>query len=119
MIGCLLGCSDSGVPKKLIPQKQMENILWDMTLADQFAMQYLKKDSAVHSFKDSVTRLYDEVFAIHHITKDEFKESFQYYTNHPEITKVMFDTLFARGNRMRTEVYKHPVRPPTKTLIAK
>jgi hypothetical protein len=110
---CLCACSgERGAPKKLIPQKKMEDIIWDMTQADQFATQYLKKDSSVHNLKAETMKMYDEIFAIHHVTKDEFKENFQYYTSHPELTKMIFDSLFARGTRERGDIYKNPLKPP-------
>ena len=99
---CLGACSNElSAPKKLIPKEKMEDIIWDMTQADQFATQYLKKDSSVHNLKTETMKMYDEIFAIHHVTKDEFKENFQYYTSHPELTKMIFDSLFARGTRQR------------------
>jgi len=116
---CLGACSGDHEPKKLIPQEKMEDILWDMMQADQFVQQYLKKDSSVHNLKGETMKMYDEIFAIYHVTKDEFKDNFQYYTSHPLLTKIIFDSLFARGVRQRGDVYKHPVNPPARQLLPK
>jgi len=104
----LAGCSsDSDVPKGIIGKDDMGKILWDLMQADQFSLQYMIKDSAKINVKKETIKLYQEVFQVHHVSKDEFQKSFQFYIAHPEITKVMFDSLSARANRQRGEVYRH------------
>jgi len=101
----LFACSDeNAIPKKIIPQSEMQKILWDMLLADRYTSQFLAKDTT-KIIKIENLRLYDQVFQIHKITKTQFKESFEFYLQHPKLTKVMFDSLNAGANKMRGEVY--------------
>jgi hypothetical protein len=97
----------------------MQKILWDIIQADQFNIQFLKKDSAKVNVKEETMKLYDEIFQIHHVSREQFKKSYQYYINHPEITKPMLDTLAARANLQRTEMYKRPTRPETPVVTPK
>ncbi|MFI5153831.1 MAG: DUF4296 domain-containing protein [Chitinophagales bacterium] len=107
----LLGaCSDATVvPGKIIAMNDMEKIIWDMVQTDQFSIQYLKKDSARFNVRMETMKLQDQVFQIHHISKQKFQESLQYYLSHPELTKILFDSLSAKATRLRTEVYRRPV----------
>ena len=101
----LVSCSnDKEIPKKIIPQKEMQTILWDLLLADRYASQYISKDTTKH-IKIENLKLYDQVFQIHKITKAQFIESFDYYLQRPDLTKVMFDSLSAGANSRRGEVY--------------
>ncbi len=73
--------------------------MWDMIQADQFSKQFLLKDSAKSNVKIETMKLYDEVFQIHHVSKDEFQKSYQFYISRPDIFKVIMDSISAQGNR--------------------
>ncbi|MBN9381617.1 MAG: DUF4296 domain-containing protein [Chitinophagaceae bacterium] len=113
---CILliaGCSEKDkIPSGVIDKEEMEKILWDMMLADQYAANYIIKDSSKVNVKMETLKLYEEVFRLHKITRDEFRKSFQFYQGRPDITRVMFDSLVARGNRARMENYTRPPQPP-------
>ncbi len=84
----------------------MENILWDMIRADRFANQFLVHDSV--NRKRKTFELYENVFHIHHISRDEFLKSYKFYLGRPDITKVMFDSISVRAERRRSDVYRIP-----------
>ena len=84
----------------------MQHILWDLIQADQYAKQFLLKDSSKKNIRVETIKLYQEVLQIHHITKDQFKKSYQFYLTRPDLTKNIFDSLAASGNRRRKEIYK-------------
>jgi Domain of unknown function (DUF4296) len=115
--GCLafllltgIGCSDkNSVPSGILSREKMENVLWDMIQADQYSALYLAKDSAHINTKMENLRLYDQVFRLHQVTREEFRKSYQYYLDHPVLNQVLFDSLISRGNRLRTESYSRPI----------
>jgi hypothetical protein len=115
--GCLafllltgIGCSDkNSVPSGILSREKMENVLWDMIQADQYSTLYLAKDSAHINTKMENLRLYEQVFLLHQVTREEFRKSYQYYLDHPALNQVLFDSLISRGNRLRTESYSRPV----------
>ena len=112
------GCSDkNSVPSGILPREKMENVLWDMIQADQYAT-VLAKDSTAHiaDLKVERLRLYDQVFRLHDVSREKFQKSYQYYSDHPELSQELFDSLLVRGNKLRSEEYAHPAaRPSVKT----
>lgn len=102
-----VACSDDKkVPSNVIAKDEMESILWDMMLADRYSAQYLLKDSLKMDVKLETFKLYEQVFQVHKITREEFLKSYKYYLQRPDITKVIFDSLAARGSRQRDLMYK-------------
>jgi len=105
---CFASCGNSdNVPGNIIPKDSMAVILWDIIQADQFSTQYMVRDSARINVKAETMGLYQDIFRIHHTTKEEFQKSYQYYLAHPDITKLMLDSLSARANRRRGEAYRN------------
>jgi hypothetical protein len=102
----LFACSQSGpVPKNVLPPKKMEAVLWDAILADETADYYIQKDSSVNALTKHV-HLYQQLFQIHKITKEDFKRSLQFYENHPLLLKPIFDSLQKKSERVT-----HNVKP--------
>jgi hypothetical protein len=107
-----IGCSDKkSVPSGILGREDMQNVLWDMIQADQYST-YLTKDSAHINVKLEDLRLYDQVFQLHHISREKFSESYKYYMAHPELTQTLLDSMLAMGNRVRAETYSRPVVKP-------
>ena len=108
-------CSDkNSTPSGILSREDMQKVLWDMIQADQYAA-YLAKDSAHINLKMEDLRLYDQVFQLHHVSREEFSKSYKYYMDHPELTQTLFDSLLAMGNRARNESYSRPVSRPVST----
>jgi hypothetical protein len=110
------GCSEKDkIPSDVIGKEEMEKILWDMMLADQYSANYLVKDSARVNVKMETLKLYEEVFRLHKVSREEFRKSFQFYQGRPDITRTMFDSLLTKGNRARMENYTRP--PATSPVV--
>jgi Domain of unknown function (DUF4296) len=80
------------------------------------------KDSAGHitriNVKAETLKLYEEVFRLHDVSREEFSKSYQYYLAHPELNQMLFDSLISLGNRLRTESYSRPNYNRTPAVIA-
>lgn len=99
-------CTNKGkVPSDVLSQEDMGKVMWDMIQADRFSLQYLTRDTSLN-IKTENFKLYEQVFQVHKITRDEFIHSYKFYLSRPDLNKVIFDTLAARGDRRRTELYK-------------
>jgi hypothetical protein len=108
----VISCGDkNSVPSHIIPREKMEKILWDMILADQYSTYYLAKDSAKINVKKETLKLYQQVFQLQQVSFDEFRKSYKYYIDHPSLSKTLFDSLVARGNRQRTESFDPSKKP--------
>jgi Domain of unknown function (DUF4296) len=113
----LTGCSKkNSVPKDILQPEKMENILWDMSLADEFVINYVMKDSALNK-KDESTKRYQQIFTIHKTNRDDFKRSLQFYENHPVLFKPILDSLSAKQQTDMAEQYK-PKTPPAVSVAA-
>ncbi len=77
-----------------------------MIEADQFSKQFIVKDSAKKNVNLETMKLYNQVFQIHHISKEQFQKSYQFYISRPDILKIVFDSLSAQGSRRMQEVYQ-------------
>jgi hypothetical protein len=118
ILAMALGCSDKNrVPSGVLPRQKMEDVLWDMIQADQYSS-FLTKDSAHIHLKEERLRLYEQVFLLHGVSRDQFRKSYDYYMAHPDLTQTLFDSLQAKGNRMRAESYSRPASTPQPTLPA-
>jgi len=92
--------------KGILPREKMELLMWDLTVADEYATLKSEKDSTIKQ-KDERIRIYSEIFQLHQTNKKQVTESLRYYMGHPEIFKVMNDSISARAQRNRYQ----PVTP--------
>ena len=110
----ILGCSEKRKSAvEIIPKNKMTKIVWDVIQVDEFAAAYLTKDSTI-DIKTERMKLYAKVFQLHKISNEEFSTSFKYYSGRPDLMKVLFDTLGARAERERKNVYTPKPLQPSK-----
>jgi hypothetical protein len=88
------GCKGkNAIPNSVLPQKKMQAILWDMMRADQFLADYvLNKDSSLNKTTESL-KYYQQIFAIHKTSKEEFQHSFSFYKSRPGLLKAIMDSI--------------------------
>lgn len=91
----------------------MTEIMWDLIRADQFVQDFVMKDSTKNR-KDESVKLYEEVFALHHTTSEQFKKSQAYYQSNPLLYRPIMDSL-AR----KQAIINQPVRPIAADTIPK
>jgi hypothetical protein len=120
IVSCaLVACSSSNkIPDDIIGIDKMKLILWDMIRAGKLAeIQYegnkykIRKDSAAirkdsFNMKETSIGYFDQIFVIHHITKDEFYKSYRYYEEHPDKNEILMDSVSAYASRQRETLYK-------------
>ena len=83
----------------------MQRILKDVIIADEYSTQYISKDSLRPDKVKASQELLDGIFKIHHVTREEFKNSLSFYESRPDLNKNIFDSLSADMNRRKTELY--------------
>ena len=110
MLIVMIACTDEKkVPRGIIPYAKMEKVMWDMVRADRYISGYImsRRDSliATNNKRDAAI-FYERVFNLHGITRDEFLKSYKYYLGRPDLTKEMFDSIAARGERLREDMYR-------------
>ena len=88
----------------------MKLVMWDLIKAGEWYSQIISRDSALRNKKEDI-RLYEQVFAIHGITKDQFYTSYKYYEAHPVQFKVLIDSLDAFSNREKISLFEKYSKP--------
>lgn len=86
------------VPSEIIQPVKMQKILWDVIRAQALSTQIALKDSTVNEIAESKA-LTQKIFEIHKITSTAFNQSYIWYTNHPDIMRIVFDSLNAESQR--------------------
>ena len=92
------------VPADVLSPKKMQSVLWDMLRADQFVATYVVRDTALDKKKESI-KLYEQVFRVHHISKEKFKKSVDFYQKRPDLLKVILDSIFNKQRTMMENRY--------------
>ena len=96
------------LPDGILQPDKMQAVLWDVIKADAFTKEFIKKDSSKDAVHENL-KLQEEIFAIHHISKQDFYTSYDYYKSNPGQLKVIIDSIIANGGRDKAK---------TKTLKA-
>jgi hypothetical protein len=105
----ILSCKqDNQVPKNIIQQERMQELLWDMARADAFIAGFAgNNDSSFNRIRETVT-LYRQIFQIHNTDREKFNKSLAWYQQHPQLLKPILDTLQNR----RKEIMQERSKPP-------
>jgi Domain of unknown function (DUF4296) len=83
----------------------MQQILKEIIMAGQYSEIYIANDSTRTDKRKANQELLEEIFRIHHTTRDEVKKSLSFYESRPDLNKKIFDSLTADANRRKTEMY--------------
>ena len=86
------------IPPGILKPDKMQVVLWDVIKADAFTREFIKKDSSKDAVHENL-KLQEEIFAIHHISKQDFYTSYNYYKSNPGHLKIMIDSIIAKGER--------------------
>ena len=96
LIGVLLVLASCGgknkVPAEIMQPVKMQKILWDVVRSQALAAEEARKDSTINEIAQTKV-LVQKAFKIHDITSDEYEKSYKWYTSHPDIMKVLLDSL--------------------------
>ena len=100
-----VSCTPQGkkIPADIMPVDSMKIIVWHLIEAGDYATFLKEKDTTIKSLD---TRYFSEVLKLHHIDKNNFFKSFNYYQSHPYFNNVLFDSVNAYASRQRNEIYK-------------
>lgn len=106
IIVLLVGCSSKNtVPKNILPQDQMQNVMWDLMRVDEFVSSYVMKDSSLNK-KEESNKLYEQVFKINSTTKEKFIESMLYYQSRPDLLKTIADSMRKNQHKVLEEQFE-------------
>lgn len=94
MVFILFSCNENEKPAGILPEKKMQEVLWDYLKADVLTTDGVPVDSTKFRNAENV-KLQQIIFAQHHVTREEFYNSYKYYMQHPSEMTVMMDSMMA------------------------
>lgn len=83
--------------------KQMQAVLWDILQADAFTQTFISKDSTKNATVENAV-LQKKIFELHKVRKEDYLESYNYYTARPNEMRVILDSITAKADRERNTV---------------
>ena len=86
------------IPNGILPSEKMEPILLDLIRADEIINQQTYGDSA-SSIRAKREIMYQKVFTVHGVTRNQFNNSFTFYQNHPDFMKGVLDSMYNQVKR--------------------
>lgn len=95
----VFSCARKEKREDILPEKKMREVMWDMIRADQYVSDFLLKDSTKKKKEESV-RLYEQIFQLERISRDQFKKSLAYYSSRPDLFRPIIDSLAARKSEL-------------------
>lgn len=99
----LFGCK-SGIPKEIIQPAAMEQVLFDIHIVDGYTAVYSAATS--DSLKKVITPYYKGVYKKHHIDSAIYRKSLEYYYEHPEVLKSIYDNVTKKLAATKDQVAK-------------
>ena len=97
----IFSCSERNtIPQDVLKPEIMQKVTWDMLQADELATQNKNADSTISLINESF-RLYEQVFAVHKTTRDQYYKSYRYYQQHPSLYKSMMDGVRKIGEQKK------------------
>lgn len=92
----LCSCS-SEIPKDVLPPQKMEVVLYDVIRADEWVDFARLSDSTFNRFSKR-TALYDSVFRLQGINKEDYRKSLNFYQSRPDLLKEIWQSLRTKSD---------------------
>jgi hypothetical protein len=105
LVVCLLALACMSSPKNVLPVNTMKVVMFDMLKADDWYARIIVGDTLMQKVKEDIP-LYDQVFAVHKLTKKQFFDSYHYYESHPVAYKELVDSLESYANNQKLKMLK-------------
>jgi hypothetical protein len=83
-------------PLYLIEEEQMSVILEEVLLMESH---YQSKTGVPSMYKDALEKSLGVIFKKHHVTKKQFKNSYEFYASQPEAFKALNTSIMDRLSR--------------------
>lgn len=100
-------CKEKNKKIEVLTFDTMKVVVLDLLIADEWNNILITKDSTLKKTNNNL-KLYQQVFFIHHISKNQFYYSYQFYEQHPDKFKALMDSVYAFGSRQK---YKTKIKP--------
>jgi hypothetical protein len=108
-------CKGKNAKMEILPLDTMKVVMWDLMNAEEWNNVIITKDTTLRKSKNNL-KLYQQVFFIHHLSKEQFYNSYRYYEQRPDKMKVLVDTLSSFAEKQKSKMIKVSPAPVRKKL---
>ena len=98
---CLLLVAACGRPKGVLSEEKMEAVLWDIAKVSEFVNSYVYFRYPQLNRAAINQEVLNKIFALHHITKEQFTKSLEYYQRKPDIFAALLDSVNVQQTRKK------------------
>jgi len=99
------------IPSNILSQQKMQAVVWDMMRADQYLGDFVfPRDTSLVKDSESI-HYYQQVLAIHKLSKEQFTRSWKYYNEHPALMQAIMDSI----GKMPVSNFTPPITPTADT----
>ncbi|HAO47022.1 MAG TPA: hypothetical protein DCQ97_08860 [Chitinophagaceae bacterium] len=110
VLAFLFSCGNKDTkPAGILKPDKMKAVLWDVIRADVYTTEFIKRDSAKNDVEENL-KLQQEIFAIHHVSKEEFYTSFDYYKKNSGQMKAIIDSMINQADRRASKISPVPTK---------
>ena len=97
------------LPTGVLNIDKMKVVFWDILKADAMTKEYGNanvKNGIYDSLKNyrKFAILEKEIFAIHHISKEDYYNSLDYYKKNTVLMKILMDSIINKANKERNKL---------------
>jgi len=105
----LMACGQAGkVPDGVLQKEEMRDVLLDMSMADAYSSNNedprIPLPDSVHKYRQKL--YYKQILDLHHLTREEFKKSYDWYESRPDRMKEVYDMMMEQATANREELDK-------------
>ena len=104
----LLACSSKqveSIPDSVLPEEKMAEVLVDIHLLEATMNLTPYTPGQIAAIGDTVVTTVD-VFKKNNISKKQYDESFEFYTQHPELLSEIYQLVLNNFSKMQAETMK-------------
>jgi len=97
-----VSCDDQGAREAPIPREKMQRLLLDINIAEVYSgmtKDTLHKNDTKNA--DSLTAFYADIFAHHHVTREEFEKAMVWYKAHPDEMDSLVNAIMPEVERLQ------------------
>jgi hypothetical protein len=95
---CIFSACTKKIP--ILEPAKMQAVLWDIIQLEAYSQIIVAPDSVKMSAKKNAL-LQQKIFLLHGVSKEQYYKSYEFYNAHPEMMRIIFDSITTKADRNR------------------
>jgi hypothetical protein len=81
----------------------MQAVMWDVIQLEAYSQLIVAPDTIKMTPKKNVL-LQQKIFSLHGVSKEQYYKSYEYYNAHPEMMRIILDSITTKADRNRGNI---------------